>query len=89
MGVGSDNVYVDVSIDSGTTWTVLKSYTNANNTSVWSFQQLSLSSQVGKKVRLRFRLEDNGDSVQKDGWYLDDIKIRENEFVPEPSDVAP
>ena len=83
-----DYTYVDVSSDSGTTWTVLASFTDANNTSVWSFQQLSLASYAGKKIRLRFRLVDNTTSPTADGWYIDDIKIRENEFVPASSDLA-
>ena len=87
-GGGTDNVYVDISTDGGNNWAVLKNLNCLNNTSVWSFQQLSLSSFVGKKVKLRFRLEDSSDNVQADGWYVDDIKIRENEFVPAARDLA-
>jgi hypothetical protein len=83
-----DYTYVDVSTDGGTTWTVLTSFTDANDTSVWSFQQLSLASYAGQKIRLRFRLVDNTTSPTADGWYLDDIKIRENEFVPAARDLA-
>ena len=84
----TDYTYVDASTDGGTTWTVLAVYSDANNTSVWSFQQLSLASYAGKKIKLRFRLVDNTSSPTADGWYIDDIKIRENEFVPAPSDFA-
>ena len=87
----SDSVYVDVSSDGGTAWTVLASFTYADAGSVWSFRQHSLAAYVGKKVKLRFRLVDDGSSGCSgvaDGWYLDDIKIRENEFVPAPSDLA-
>ena len=80
----TDATYVDASSDSGTTWTVLAVFSCANNTSVWSFQQLSLASYAGQKVKLRFRLVDNTASATADGWYLDDIKVRENEFVPAP-----
>jgi hypothetical protein len=83
---GSDGTYVDVSSDGGTTWTVLKSFTCSDNTTVWSFQQLALASYVGKKIKLRFRL--NGSFGGAAGWYVDDIKIRESEFVPAPSDLA-
>jgi hypothetical protein len=84
----TDATYVDASSDSGTTWTVLAVFSCANNTSVWSFQQLSLASYAGQKIKLRFRLVDNTASATADGWYLDDIKIRENEFVPASSDLA-
>jgi hypothetical protein len=82
----SDGTYVDVSSDGGTTWTVLTSYICSSNTTVWSFQQLSLASYAGMKIKLRFRL--NGPYGGADGWYIDDIKIRENEFVPASSDLA-
>jgi hypothetical protein len=84
----SDHVYVDVSSDSGTTWSQLWDLFNLNNTSTWTFQQLSLSAYAGKKIKLRFLLVDNGDGTQGDGWYIDDIKIREDEFVPASSDLA-
>jgi hypothetical protein len=83
-----DKTYVDVSSDGGTNWTVMRLFTAANNTSVWSFQELSLAAFAGKTVRLRFRLVDNISYPTADGWYIDDIKIRENEFVPASSDLA-
>jgi hypothetical protein len=82
----SDGTYVDVSSDGGTTWTVLTSYLCSSNTTVWNFQQLSLASYAGQQIKLRFRL--NGPYGGADGWYVDDIKIRENEFVPASSDLA-
>jgi hypothetical protein len=81
----TDNTYVDASSDGGNTWTVLTYFNCTNNTSVWSFQQLSLASYAGKKTKLRFRLDGPSGG---DGWYVDDIKIRENEFVPVPRDLA-
>jgi hypothetical protein len=75
-----------VSSDGGTTWTVLTSYICSSNTTVWSFQQVSLAAYAGQAIKLRFRL--NGSYGGAAGWYIDDIKIRENEFVPAPSDLA-
>jgi hypothetical protein len=82
----TDNTYVDVSSDGGNTWAVLKNFNYTNNTTVWSFQQLSLASYVGQQIKLRFRLA--GSAGGAAGWDIDDIKIRENEFVPASSDLA-
>lgn len=75
----TDHAYVNVSTDGGSTWTQLRDMTNCggNNTTTWSFQQLSLSAYADKKIKLQFRLADNSDSSQADGWHLDDIEIRE------------
>jgi hypothetical protein len=83
---GTDSTYVDASSDGGTTWTVMTSFNCTNNTTVWNFHQLSLASYAGQQIKLRFRL--NGTNGGADGWYVDDIKIRENEFVPVASDLA-
>ncbi|HJX64297.1 MAG TPA: LamG-like jellyroll fold domain-containing protein [Polyangia bacterium] len=84
----SDNVYVDISTDSGTTWTKLKNYTCASNTSTWSFQQLSLAFYTGTKIKLRFRLEDTDTHYLGDGWYVDDVKIRDQVEFARPSNTA-
>jgi len=84
----SDNVYVDISTDSGTTWTTLKNYTCASNTSTWSFQQLSLAFYTGMKIKLRFRLEDTDTHYLGDGWYIDDVKIRDQVEFARPSNAA-
>jgi hypothetical protein len=51
--------------------------TLSSGSSTWSFQQLSLSGYVGKKIKVRFHLWDNSQGSQADGWYLDDIVIQE------------
>ena len=74
----SDQAFVEASSDSGTTWSQLSQMYCGNNTTTWSFQQLSLSAYVGTKIKIRFRLwDDTSGSCQADGWYLDDIEIRE------------
>jgi hypothetical protein len=73
----ADHVYVEVSSDSGTTWSQLVVMGSVQNTTTWSLQQLSLSAYVGKKIRLRFRLADYNDGNEADGWYIDDVEIRE------------
>lgn len=76
-GSCSDFGYVEISTDSGTTWSQILTLTSTSNTSVWSFQQLSLATYAGKKIKIRFRLWDKDDGFQSDGWYLDDIVIQE------------
>jgi hypothetical protein len=87
-GSYSDNVYIDLSTDGGTSWLNLKNNTCSGNTSTWYPAQLSLSSFVGQKIKLRFRLEDTDSKYVGDGWHLDDIKIRENEMAPKASATA-
>jgi hypothetical protein len=79
----SDVAYVQISTDGGTNWTALKTYTCANNTSTWSFQQLSLAGYVGQRIRVAFRLDDTDTTYQGDGWYLDDVEIRETDLRPD------
>jgi hypothetical protein len=74
-----DYAYVDVSTNGGSTWTTAASYTSTNNTSTWSLQQVNLATYAGQRVQVRFRLWDNsaGTAYVADGWYLDDVEIRE------------
>ena len=74
----SDNAYVEISTDSGTTWSQLANLFDTSNTSTWSLQQLSLSAYVNKKLKLRFRLLASvGTDCTADGWYIDDVVIQE------------
>jgi hypothetical protein len=81
----SSNTIVEASSDSGTTWSQLacwgSCYSSANH-STWLVQQFSLATFVGKKVKIRFRLVQNYNTT--DGWYIDDVEIRE----PPPPDSA-
>lgn len=72
---GWDFAYVEVSVNGGASWGVLATYTG--NAPEWIREQLDLSAYDGMSdVRLRFRVESD-DSVVSDGWYLDDVVIRE------------
>jgi hypothetical protein len=92
FGSSSDYTYVDASSDGGTTWTLVTKFDNKSDTSVWSFQQLSLAFYAGKRIKLRFRLEASG-STTGDGWHIDDVEIREAELppgsVPDPGSQNP
>jgi hypothetical protein len=37
----------------------------------------SLAAYAGQRLTLRFRFADNGNGTQADGWYIDDVEIRE------------
>ena len=74
-----DAVFVEVSKDLGLTWEQLAKYNYGNNVSTWSVQQFGLAKYVGQRIKLRFRLMDDklqSDAVA-DGWYIDDVEIRE------------
>jgi hypothetical protein len=73
----ADHVYVEGSSDGGTTWSTLVDLTCTSNTTTWSLRQLSLSTYVGKKIKLRYRLRDTSNAAQADGWYIDDVVIQE------------
>ena len=80
---------VEISTNNGSTWTPLAgTYTNLGTGSFqpngqplydgtqtnWVREEISLSGYTSSQVKLRFKLKTDG-SVQKDGWYVDDISI--------------
>ncbi len=70
---GFDDGHLEVSLNGGTTWTTLASYTGA----VSSFQkaEFDLTPYAGSPaVLVRFRLESDS-SIQRDGWYIDDVSL--------------
>ncbi len=72
---GKDYGYVEVSIDGGATWTNVATYTGTN--SQWTAELVELSNFVGSTIlMIRFRLVSN-DTITRDGWHIDDIRIAE------------
>ncbi len=80
---------VEISTNNGSTWTPLAgNYTNLGTGSFqpigqplydgtqlnWVREEISLTGYNSNQVKLRFKLRTDG-SVQKDGWYVDDIGI--------------
>lgn len=80
---------VEISTNNGSSWTALTgNYTNPGTGSFqpngqplydgtqssWVREEISLSSYNASSVKLRFKLVTDG-SIQKDGWYVDDIGI--------------
>lgn len=91
---------VEISTNNGSTWTALAgSYTNLGAGSFqpggqplydgtqlnWVREEISLSGYNYNQVKLRFKLRTDG-SVQKDGWYVDDIGIMV--YMPVPVELV-
>lgn len=87
---------VEISTNNGSTWTPLAgNYTNLGTGSfqpngqplydgaqlTWVKEEISLSGINSNQVKLRFKLKTDG-SVQKDGWYIDDIGVLVYTVVP-------
>ena len=69
---GWDSVHLQVSADSGATWTDLKAYTG--NVTDWTHEVIDLGAYAGKVIRIRFVLISDA-LVNEDGMYVDDITI--------------
>ncbi len=87
---------VEITTNNGSTWTPLAgNYTNAGTgtfqpngqplydgaQSTWVREEMSLTGYTGSQVKLRFKLRSDG-SIQKDGWYVDDIGVLIYSIVP-------
>jgi hypothetical protein len=86
-----------ISTNNGSTWTPLAGqYTNLGvgsfqpngqplydgTQTTWVNEKINLSSYVGQNVKFRFLLRSDG-SVNRDGWYVDDIKlVVYSSFIP-------
>ena len=68
-----DDAYIEVSNDSGLTWTSI-SY-ERGTVSSWSQEVLDLTPYKATPVLIRFRLWDYGDSAESWGWLVDDVQI--------------
>jgi len=72
---GYDFVYLEVSIDNGLTWSVLRTITGIETE--WNLERVNLTPYAANsKVGLRFRLKSNG-TTQQEGWFMDDLTIEE------------
>ncbi len=66
--------YVQITTDTGSTWTTLLSVTGTGGD--WNEERIDLSTYAGENIGLRFRIVTNG-STTSDGWYIDDISVAE------------
>ncbi len=72
----SDYIRVESSTDGGTTWSLLRSLADLTQ-DTWSFEQIDLPR--SNNVKIRFRLVSDGNTVVADGWYIDDVEIKEKD----------
>ncbi|NOY69713.1 MAG: hypothetical protein GXP53_09560 [Deltaproteobacteria bacterium] len=71
----SDFGYVEVRKDGSATWERIFFVTGT--IASWTEERVDLSNYAGGKVDIRFRLVSDGNGVQSDGWYIDDVRIDE------------
>jgi hypothetical protein len=75
---GAD-LLVDVSDDGGSSWGYYHAAIYRGVQSTWSLEQIDLSSYTGgRAVKVRFTL-DQVSGGTADGWYIDDVEIRERD----------
>lgn len=87
---------VEISSNNGSTWTPLQGlYTEPGQgsfqpggeplydgtRSAWVEEQISLENYISSQLKIKFELNSDG-SIQKDGWYVDDIGIMVYTIVP-------
>ena len=73
----SDDLYVEISRDGGSSWIQLYYYYSVT-ISTWTFEQFDLSSYKTNNIKIRFRLRADSDTTTGDGCYIDDVEIKEN-----------
>lgn len=79
--VNDANLLVEISTDDGATWvgTPLWSRPGGEPTQLaWYRHKINLTSYVGQKIKIRFRLQVTSTNVA-DGWYIDDLRIEEED----------
>jgi hypothetical protein len=80
-----EGVRVNVSTNAGIYWTGIlpanqfgdATWWYPNNTSTWSNVLLDLKPYKGTHLKVQFLLFSNPNSPTADGWYIDDVEIRE------------
>lgn len=76
---------VEVSINNGTTWTVVKNVDKVNSTDSFIVQYADLSAYLGNNnVLLGFRYSDVGEDHKLGGWAIDNIEV----FEPRQRDLS-
>ena len=74
-----DFMYVDISTNSGSTWTALQSGIGGANgvgstTGAWTLRTFDLTSYKSNNVLVRFRFASDGSDVYP-GWYIDSLSV--------------
>jgi len=76
-GSWRDNIYIEISTNAGFNWITLDSWQATNL--AWTYSpQYDLTNYRTNMVKIRFLLSSyNGGSGTADGWYIDDVLIRD------------
>jgi bacillopeptidase F len=85
---GYDYGYVEVSKNNGDTWTKLGKFSHNSNGKKWTPVYYNLDSYTGNEVQFRFRLKSDN-SVNKNGWYIDDFRVLGIQASTVTKDVVP
>ena len=72
-----DYGFVEISGNDGASWTTWAAVTGYGG---WENQRVDLTPYAGMETLIRFRLKADAQNPD-DGWYLDDVEIRENSAV--------
>ena len=86
-----DKIHVEISEDGGFNWSEVSTYTGYVTTLV--SEQVNLTDYKSSPILIRFRLRANTDGYIYDGWYIDDVEIRDlanawpvvNSFTADPT----
>jgi len=71
-----DSVHAEISTNGGFNWSKIKSWRQSNR--AWTYEEINLSGYKATNVKVRFHLSShNGGGGSADGWYIDDVYIRE------------
>ncbi|MCZ7547127.1 MAG: immune inhibitor A [Anaerolineae bacterium] len=74
-----DRAYVDISLDDGASWNPIPTWNHYYETNLsWTRQVVDLSPYAGLNVRLRFRMDARSHTQVGDGWWIDDVELREH-----------
>lgn len=81
-----ERAFVEASEDGGNTWVNLTTAESGalhyNSTNLnFTYEEVSLGDYVGRQIRLRFRLDATSNLQTGDGWYIDDIALKEADAV--------
>ncbi|MFH0991063.1 MAG: FG-GAP-like repeat-containing protein [bacterium] len=77
-----DYMYVEISTDGGSVWTKLGQYGYDFYQSTWTMEQFDLQNYRGSTVKIRFRLYADENTSVADGWYIDDVEVKERTTAP-------
>ena len=77
-----DRGRLEISADSGITWTSLAS--NGGDGRVWSKQTHDLSGYAGQTIQLGFLFTSNEGGIVDDGWFIDDVTIEKRSYIYNP-----